>query len=442
MGFPETDFTRLIYRCPACGAFDWLAANRCRHCRASVALVDIDRLSINGRIGPIADGYDRVLGFPLPDGKDRPIVSEAGVRFSEEARQGSFQGLGGLRARRYGRRFRDRGVLSLFPKGLVFEGGRVTRCMAASAITGVTTESGTLILSCRGFLPAFFDFSRGRGKMFEDLVRRVIDRHHARIRIREYYPRLRGEDRPRRPAPVPDNRPLGRRVRWSRMLAQSSPGPGVRILTDLLRRILGAVFEVRIEGAHHVPIDGPAVVVSNHASFLDAIFLAVSFPRGIRFMTKNSQYDHPGLDRLLAAAGTFPVRRYAVDCQAVRNAVRVASHGHILGLFPEGERSWDGRMLPFRRGSLRLLLALGVPIVPVGICGAYRLMPRYTKRFRRGRVVLRVGPAFSLGPIAPAAQDEADIAAADQTLSERIRALIETPRVQAQDTEPSSRIRA
>jgi 1-acyl-sn-glycerol-3-phosphate acyltransferase len=147
-------------------------------------------------------------------------------------------------------------------------------------------------------------------------------------------------------------------------------------------------------------------------------------PRHIWFMAKNSEYKGLFMTWFLGLARSFPVRRYTVDVQAVRNAIRVLQGGHILGIFPEGERNWDNRMLPFKRGTMRLVLALGVPVIPVGISGAYGLMPRWTHRVTRVPVQIRFGAPVSIAPVAAAAQTEADIAVVTEKLRGCIQDLI------------------
>ena len=82
---------------------------------------------------------------------------------------------------------------------------------------------------------------------------------------------------------------------------------------------------------------------------------------------------------------TFPVRRYDIDPVSLRNAMRVLSFGGLVGIYPEGERTWDGQMLPFRTGTIRFLLAAGVPIIPAGISGAFENQPRWGKDRRPRR---------------------------------------------------------
>jgi len=164
--------------------------------------------------------------------------------------------------------------------------------------------------------------------------------------------------------------------------------------------------------------------MGNHSSFLDAIIIEALTPRNIWFMTKNSEYKNRFMTWFLGLAKSFPVRRYTVDVQAVRNAIRVVQGGHILGVFPEGERNWADRMLPLKRGTMRLVLALGVPVIPVGISGAYGLMPRWTHRVKRVPVHVRLGARVRIDPVSLASQTEADIAAVTAKVRGAIQELV------------------
>ena len=190
----------------------------------------------------------------------------------------------------------------------------------------------------------------------------------------------------------------------------------------MLRKLLPLTFR----GIENVPAKGGAVLVANHSSFLDSILLEAFFPRHIWFMTKNSQYSHPALMWFLRLARSFPVRRYTVDPQAVRNAMKIVSSGHLLGIFPEGERNWDGTMLPFKRGTMRLVLALGKPVIPVGISGAYGLMPRWTHKISRVPVTVRIGAPMIIPRTPGASQTEADIAWVTGRLREAIAKLVDS----------------
>lgn len=142
-------------------------------------------------------------------------------------------------------------------------------------------------------------------------------------------------------------------------------------------------------------------------------------------MTKSTQFASLPFRRLLAACRAFPVRRYRIDPQAVRVSLRYLKAGQVVCIYPEGERSWDGALQPFRPGTLRLALSSGVPILPVGIEGMYETWPRWRRLPRLGRVVhLRFGePIHFPVPSSRAAREaalpeaEARIRAALLTLS-------------------------
>jgi 1-acyl-sn-glycerol-3-phosphate acyltransferase len=140
-------------------------------------------------------------------------------------------------------------------------------------------------------------------------------------------------------------------------------------------------------------------------------------------MTKNSQFAHPALFQVLRWAGAFPVRRYTTDPVAVRNALRVLRQGRVLGLFPEGERCWDERMQPFKHTTVRLMLAAGAPVVPVGISGAYGLMPRWSTRIRRVPVAIRFGAPLHLPVVAPVDQRERQVEAWRLRLQDAVAAV-------------------
>ena len=123
-------------------------------------------------------------------------------------------------------------------------------------------------------------------------------------------------------------------------------------------------------------------------------------------------------------AGAFPVKRYRTDVIAVRNAWRVLQKGHLLGVFPEGERSWDGQLLPFKQGTLRLMLAVGKPVIPVGISGIYELMPRWTHSIKRGPITINVGKPMRFASISIVDQTEEDVNIANKHLKEAIQQLV------------------
>ncbi len=140
------------------------------------------------------------------------------------------------------------------------------------------------------------------------------------------------------------------------------------------------MYRIQVEGVDNVPKKGPAVFICNHTSVADSFFIGCFLPRKIYFMAKSTEYASAPVRFFLYLSRTFPVRRYDIDPVSLRNAMRVLSFGGLVGIYPEGERTWDGQMLPFRKGTIRFLLAAGVPIIPAGISGAFENQPRWGGR--------------------------------------------------------------
>jgi len=414
--------TKLLYRCPRCGGFDWLQDARCIHCHVSVALERRTRLAVAGRSAPIAEWYDRILAMELPVDRQGLIYKSDAVQLFKEVSRGRYVGPGGLTAVLYGRQFLETVSAALYTDRIELAGPTGTWTVTFNALLAVTIESNVIILVHRNLGALFLDFENDCGKKWEDGIRCALADYRLPEKIVEYFPRiLTGAGLRRLPAPefvrrlprVPDGPPVP---------AKSHP------LYALARLIVSAIVEkwlqVEFSGREHLPHRGPAILLGNHSSFLDAILLEAMTDRNIWFMAKNSEYRDRFMTWFMGLAKSFPVRRYTVDVQAVRNAIRVVQSGHILGIFPEGERNWDNRLLPFKRGTMRLVLALGVPIIPVGISGAYGLMPRWTHRIARVPVHVRFGAPVHIEPVPIAAQTEADITAVTKTLRQSIEALI------------------
>jgi 1-acyl-sn-glycerol-3-phosphate acyltransferase len=138
-----------------------------------------------------------------------------------------------------------------------------------------------------------------------------------------------------------------------------------------------------IEGADHIPTSGPAVVASNHVSYLDPLTLAwVADGRGrhVRFLAKAELFDKRGLGTLLRAAHQIPVRRGHVDAaDALQAAVDALARGECIAVFPEGTISQDLEPMAGKSGTARLARQAGVGIIPVGLWGTHRILTKGRK---------------------------------------------------------------
>ncbi len=159
------------------------------------------------------------------------------------------------------------------------------------------------------------------------------------------------------------------------------------------------LFRTTVDGASHVPNEGPVIIAPVHRSFIDFFVASEVTGRKLHYMTKDSLWKNRVLARVIPALGGFPVHREAADREALRLAQRVLEAGEVLVLFPEGTRR-DGPVVEeLHEGVAFLAARTGATIVPVGIGGSASVMPKGTRIPKPRHIHLVVG-----GPIpAPAA---------------------------------------
>ena len=176
-----------------------------------------------------------------------------------------------------------------------------------------------------------------------------------------------------------------------------------RVLRWTMRLYFRARLKIRFEGEENVPEEGPFVIVLSHQSHLDSLLLHTFCPRLMFTLAKSSVFRTRFMAWLAPRVGAVPTRRYQVDPQAVRVALRLIGKGEGVGVFPEGERSWDGELQPLRSGTIRLLLKAGVPVIPCGMVGTYEVFPRWGHMnwlkvgLGREPVIIRYGEPMQFG---------------------------------------------
>jgi 1-acyl-sn-glycerol-3-phosphate acyltransferase len=139
----------------------------------------------------------------------------------------------------------------------------------------------------------------------------------------------------------------------------------------LIGPVLRFIWRPWVEGAENVPEDGPAILVSNHLSFCDSFFMPVMLPRKVTFLAKAEYFTTPGVKGFFSrvffsGVGQVPIDRDDADASraALNTGARVLSEGRLLGIYPEGTRSPDGRLYRGKTGVARLALASGAPVIP------------------------------------------------------------------------------
>src|ERR1700722_154694 len=181
-------------------------------------------------------------------------------------------------------------------------------------------------------------------------------------------------------------------VLWT--LISGDPNFMYNVFQDGLRiglRIAG--IHVRVEGLENIP-PGVCIFASNHASNLDPVALTPQIPRRIALLAKKEVFRIPVLSKAIRLAKLVPVDRGDSEAAAesVDTAIKYLKEGLSFCVYPEGTRSRDGHLLPFKRGTFVMAIRAGVPVVPVSLAGTQNLMRKGDWRIFPGGVVVKFGP--------------------------------------------------
>ncbi|MBA3728450.1 MAG: 1-acyl-sn-glycerol-3-phosphate acyltransferase [Actinobacteria bacterium] len=162
----------------------------------------------------------------------------------------------------------------------------------------------------------------------------------------------------------------------------------------LLGPLLRLLYRPKARGLENIPAEGPAILASNHQSFLDDLLLPLLVPkRKVVFLAKADYFDKWYLKWFFKGANVIPVRRGQSSAAeaALRAGAEALKESKLIGIFPEGTRSPDGRLYRGKTGVARMALEARVPVIPVAITGTFEAMPYHRKMPRRGRVEIRFG---------------------------------------------------
>jgi 1-acyl-sn-glycerol-3-phosphate acyltransferase len=150
----------------------------------------------------------------------------------------------------------------------------------------------------------------------------------------------------------------------------------------ILGPILRVVYRPWAEGLEHVPATGPAIVASNHLSFSDSLFMPLVVPRRVTFLAKSDYFTGRGIKGWLTRVffrgiGQVPIDRSGGKASeaAIRAALKILGRGDLLGIYPEGTRSPDGRLYRGKTGVARMALEAKVPVIPVAMIDTEKMQP-------------------------------------------------------------------
>jgi len=173
-----------------------------------------------------------------------------------------------------------------------------------------------------------------------------------------------------------------------------------KLLLAICRPLLNILFSWKVEGRENIPLTGPLILATNHVHLLDPFFLIFSSPRWINFMAKEELFRSPFLRPWLRWAGSVSISRrgkVSDKQKMLRSSRDVLENGLILGMFPEGGRSRDGKLRKGKPGSAVIASKTNVPILPVGIAGTDKING-ISWLWKRPSIVVNIGKPFKLPP--------------------------------------------
>jgi 1-acyl-sn-glycerol-3-phosphate acyltransferase len=181
-----------------------------------------------------------------------------------------------------------------------------------------------------------------------------------------------------------------------------------RVGVNAVLLIVGGVgIRTRVEGVENIPA-GTCLFAANHASNIDPPVLVGAIPRRIAILAKKSLFAIPIMGKAFRMAHFIPVDRASAESAiaSLDLAAGYMKQGTSYLIYPEGTRSPDGRLLPFKRGAFMLAIKAGVPVVPIACVGAHRILPKKSLWIRPGEIVVRFCPPIDSTGYTPARRGE------------------------------------
>jgi 1-acyl-sn-glycerol-3-phosphate acyltransferase len=184
------------------------------------------------------------------------------------------------------------------------------------------------------------------------------------------------------------------------------------VVKAILGPFLLLIFRPWTEGGDNVPKQGPAILAGNHLSFADHFFGPLQIRRKVISLGKADYFTGTGIKGLFtrlffSGVGTVPIDRSGGKASeaALRTGLRILREGDVLGIYPEGTRSPDGRLYKGKTGVARMALEANVPVIPVAMIGTDKLNPIGSRMWRPHHVHIRIGEPLDFSRYAGMAGD-------------------------------------
>ncbi len=179
--------------------------------------------------------------------------------------------------------------------------------------------------------------------------------------------------------------------------AQSEELPGFhrnmfwRVSQVIMQFVLVVVFRYRVQGLERYPQNSGALLLINHQSYLDPLLVGLPLQRPVSYLARDSLFRVPIIGWILRNTYVIPINRDQAGTESLRKAIQRTEEGFLVGIFPEGTRTRNGAIGNLKPGFVAMARRVRVPIIPVGVAGAFRAMPRGSLLVRPARVGVYVG---------------------------------------------------
>ena len=203
---------------------------------------------------------------------------------------------------------------------------------------------------------------------------------------------------------------------------------GYHVFARLMRLWFRFYARWEVIGLENAPRSGPLLIAANHTSNVDPLmgWAAIYGTRRMWGVSKSELWNNPASAYLMGCIGTIPVHRGAADRAMLRRALELLSVGEAVGIFPEGTRSYDGKLNAPQPGVALLIQKSGAPVLPVGIVGTQEMLPRGAKKMKRVPLKIAFGKPLTFPPNAKR----------DEILTAIMAAIAELMTANGQPTEP------
>ena len=182
-----------------------------------------------------------------------------------------------------------------------------------------------------------------------------------------------------------------------------------QLLQRSLQLLAVVAYRVRYSGRHNIPRQGGVLVVSNHQSHFDPPLVGIGSPRRLNYLARDTLFRFAPFGWLIHSVDAIPIDREGIGLGGIKESLRRLKRGEMVLVFPEGTRTHDGRIGPFRPGFTALAVRSKAAILPVAIDGAFDAFPRGRTWPGPGRIRVHFG--VPLTPDEIAGRDERELLA-------------------------------